>query len=37
MHNRRSASYEPALDEAGEVVGVSVALADVTSLEQCVR
>jgi PAS domain S-box-containing protein len=27
-------SYEPALDEAGEVVGVSVALSDVTSLRQ---
>lgn len=27
-------SYEPALDEAGEVVGVSVALSDITSLRQ---
>jgi PAS domain S-box-containing protein len=27
-------SYEPALDEAGEVVGVSVALVDITSLKR---
>jgi PAS domain S-box-containing protein len=30
-------SYEPALDEAGEVIGVSVALVDITSLKRAER